>query len=376
MNVARKLKNEAGVTDAAAARTLNDPRWAAVVARDRAFDGRFYYSVATTRVYCRPSCGARLARPENVRFHASPEDAEHAGFRPCKRCRPKQPALEQEHAERVTRAVRLLESAEEPPTLAELAEHVGLSAYHFHRVFKAMTGLTPREYATAHRAKKMRGQLENDQGTVTDAIFESGYGSSSRFYEKSNQLLGMTPTKYRAGGDDAEIHFAVGQCSLGAVLVARSAIGVCAISLGDDPETLVREIQDRFGQARLIGGDAQFEELIALVVGMIESPPASPSDAHLPLDVRGTAFQQRVWRALQEIPAGTTLSYAQLAAKLGAPKSARAVASACAANTLAVAIPCHRIVRGDGGLSGYRWGVERKRKLLETEREQNQGGRS
>lgn len=346
-----------------AAATLNDPRWSAVVARDASADGTFYYSVATTGVYCRPSCAARLARPENVQFHTTRDEAERAGFRPCKRCRPDQPPLAATHAAKIAEVCRLIETADTVPSLAELADHAGLSTYHFHRVFKATTGLTPKAYAVAHRARQVRDALGRS-GSVTEAIFDAGYSSNSRFYAQADEVLGMTPSNYRAGGSATAIHFAVGECSLGAILVAASTRGVCAILLGDDPDALARELQDRFPKAQLIGGDRSFEQLVARVVGFVEAPQIG---LDLPLDVRGTAFQQRVWRALAKIPVGSTASYAQIAKRIGTPKAVRAVAQACAANALAVAIPCHRVVRNDGALSGYRWGVERKRALLERE---------
>jgi AraC family transcriptional regulator of adaptative response/methylated-DNA-[protein]-cysteine methyltransferase len=341
----------------------SDPRWKAMVARNAAADGSFFYSVRTTGVYCRPSCGARLPRPENVRFHATREAAEQAGFRPCKRCRPDRPSLAEQHAVTVTETCRLIETSSRVPPLEELAARAGMSPFHFHRVFKAVTGLTPRAYAAAHRGERVRRELEKAP-TVTAAIYESGYSSNGRFYGESEQVLGMTPTEFRAGGANAEIRFAVGECSLGSILVARSERGVCAIFLGDDPDALVRELQDRFPRATLIGGDAGFEDVVAKVVGLIEAPRLG---LELPLDLRGTAFQQRVWRALKEIPAGATASYRDIAERIGAPSSVRAVAHACALNPLAVAIPCHRVVRSDGGLSGYRWGVERKRELLQRE---------
>ena len=340
--------------------TERDPRWAAVVARDP--QATFFYSVKTTGVYCRPSCAARLARPENVQFHRTCKDAENAGFRPCKRCKPDQ-ASPVEHSEKISSACRLIENSETPPSLKLLAQHVGLSTYHFHRVFKAATGLTPKGYAAAHRASLVRKSL-NKSDTVTDAIYEAGYNSNSRFYETSNQVLGMTPTNYRAGGAQTDIRFAVGECSLGSILVAQSERGICAIFLGDDPDALVRELQDQFPNANLIGGDAGFEQLVAKVVGFVEAPERG---LDLPLDVRGTAFQQRVWQSLGKIPAGSTASYTDVAKLIGSPRSVRAVAQACGANKLAVVIPCHRVVRNDGALSGYRWGVERKRALLKKE---------
>ena len=346
-----------------AAATVADPRWAAVVAHDPEADGRFFYSVRTTGVYCRPSCAARPARPENVAFHATAGQAERAGFRACKRCRPDEAPRAEQQAAQVAELCRYIESADDMPTLDALAQRAGLSAHYLHRVFKRVTGLTPKAYAAAKRAGRVRERLERG-GSVTEAIYDAGYNSNGRFYGESNQLLGMTPTAYRDGGADAEIRFAIGQCSLGAILVARSERGVAAISIGDDPESLVRDLQDRFGRARLIGGDAEFERLVAAVVGFVEAPGIG---LDLPLDVRGTAFQQRVWQALREIPPGTTASYAEVASRIGAPKSVRAVAQACGANPLALAIPCHRVVRSDGALSGYRWGIERKRALLERE---------
>jgi len=340
-----------------------DPRWAALAARNVAADGTFFYSVRTTGVYCRPSCGARLPRPENVRFHATREEAERAGFRPCKRCRPDRPSLAEQHAATVTEICRLIETSSRVPALDALAARAGMSPFHFHRVFKGVTGLTPRAYAAAHRGERVRREL-GKAPTVTAAIYDSGYSSNGRFYGESEQMLGMTPTEYRAGGARAEIRFAVGECSLGSILVARSERGVCAIFLGDDPDALTRELQDRFPRATLIGADPAFEDVVAKVVGLIEAPGTG---VDLPLDVRGTAFQQRVWRALREIPAGSTASYREIASRIGAPRAVRAVAHACAVNPVAVAIPCHRVVRSDGGLAGYRWGVERKRELLERE---------
>ena len=356
----------AGAATAAAKRaaeTTNDPRWAAVVARDAAADGTFVYSVRTTGVYCRPSCASRRARPENVRFHATGEAAAAAGFRPCRRCRPDQPSLAEQNAALVTAACRTIEAAERAPTLEALAAAAGISPFHFHRIFRSVTGVTPRAYAREHRARRMRSALGAER-TVTRAIYEAGYASNGRFYADSRDVLGMTPTDFRAGGAAVEIRFAIGECSLGSILVARSAQGVCAILLGDDPDLLVHQLQARFPRAELVGGDAEFERLVAVVVGFVEQPGLG---LDLPLDVRGTAFQQRVWQALRRVPAGRTVSYAEIARYIGAPRSVRAVAHACATNLLAVAIPCHRVVRSDGGLAGYRWGVERKRALLARE---------
>jgi AraC family transcriptional regulator, regulatory protein of adaptative response / methylated-DNA-[protein]-cysteine methyltransferase len=341
----------------------HDPRWDCVLARDKAADGQFWYSVSTTGIYCRPSCPSRKANPKNVQLHDTLEDAKATGFRPCKRCNPDRLSIEGENAALVAKSCRLIEQSEEEPSLNELADSVGRSASYFHRIFKAATGLTPKDYAAAHRAAKVRQGLESGN-SVTEAIYDAGFNSSGRFYEKSTDILGMTPTQYRAGGDNERIMFAVGQTSLGAILVASSKKGVASILLGDDPDRLVRDLQDRFPRAHLVGADQDYEKLVERVVGFVEAPRLG---LDLPLDVRGTAFQQRVWQALQEIPVGQTVSYAEIARRIGSPKAARAVAGACAANNLAVAIPCHRVVRRDEALSGYAWGVERKRALLEIE---------
>jgi AraC family transcriptional regulator of adaptative response/methylated-DNA-[protein]-cysteine methyltransferase len=345
------------------AKTERDPRWARVVARDRAADGQFWYSVATTGVYCRPSCPSRSCNPINVTFHGSLEAAKATGFRACKRCHPDGVPQEIEHARRVERTCRMIEQSEEMPSLSELAATAGLSKSHFHRLFKGMMGLTPKAYAVAHRAERVREQLAKGH-SVTEAIYDAGFNSSGRFYEKSNEMLGMTPTRYRAGGASEVIRFAIGQSSLGAILVSSSAKGVVSILIGDDPETLAHDLQDRFPKARLVGGDHAYETLVAQVVGMVDAPALG---LNLPLDIRGTAFQQRVWQALREIPAGRTATYSDIAARIGAPKSVRAVAGACAANKIAIAIPCHRVVCSDGSSSGYAWGVERKRCLLDIE---------
>ncbi|MFL6581630.1 MAG: bifunctional DNA-binding transcriptional regulator/O6-methylguanine-DNA methyltransferase Ada [Burkholderiales bacterium] len=338
-------------------------RWAAVVSRDRQADGVFYYSVRTTGVYCRPSCASRPALRRNVDFHASREDAERAGFRACKRCKPNEAPAAQQYAKGVTSACRLIESAAELPDLATLAAAAGMSRFHFHRIFKQITGMTPKAYALARRGQRIREELPK-RASVTQAIYDAGFNSNGRFYAKSSATLGMPAARFRKGGAGESIRFALGECFLGSILVAATDKGICTISLGQDPELLLRELQDRFAKAHLIGGDHEFEQLIAKVVAFVEAPGLG---LDLPLDVRGTVFQQRVWQALCEIPAGATASYAQVAERIGMPRSIRAVAQACASNTIAVAIPCHRVIRNDGNLSGYRWGVERKRKLLNRE---------
>lgn len=272
----------------------------------------------------------------------------------------------QRDAALVAAACRRIEQAATPPALDALAREAGLSRHQFHRLFKAISGVTPKAYAKARRGKALRDALARPGARVVDAAFDAGFNASSRFYDSAEALLGMKPAQYRDGGADARIMFAIAQSALGALLVARSARGVCAISLGDDPEPLLRELQERFPRAQLVGGDAGFEQLVAQVVGFVEAPRIG---LDLPLDIRGTAFQQRVWEALCKVPAGETVSYAEIAARVGNPKSVRAVAQACAANRLAVAIPCHRVVRSDGALSGYRWGVARKQQLLARERD-------
>jgi len=338
-------------------------RWAAVRRRDPQADGQFVVAVRTTGIYCQPSSPTRLPRPENVEFFDTAAAAEAAGYRASQRALASASARNRHYQAIVEHACRTLASAEEAPRLEDLARGAGLSPHHFHRIFRSHTGLTPRRYAEAHRAQQLRVQLPAS-ASVTAAAYAAGYGSSGRFYAGAKDALGMRPTDYRAGGRGSEIYFALGQCSLGAILVAQSRAGVCAIFLGDAPEPLLQDLQDRFPHAVLHGADGRFEAQVARVIGMIEAPgPATD----LPLDIRGTAFQLRVWQALRSIPAGSTASYTQIARLIGAPHAVRAVAGACAANPLAVAIPCHRVVRTDGALSGYRWGVERKRELLRRE---------
>jgi AraC family transcriptional regulator of adaptative response/methylated-DNA-[protein]-cysteine methyltransferase len=336
----------------------DDERWAALCRRDRGADGVFYYSVRSTGVYCRPSCPARAALRANVAFHRSCAEAEAAGFRACLRCKPTLPPLAERQAAAVAQACKLIEAAEQAPDLESLARAVGMSAFHFHRIFKSHTGITPKAYAAARRAARVQHGLAQG-ASVTEAVYEAGYNSSGRFYAASAGMLGMTPTRFRSGGTGESIRFAVGACSLGAILVAATGKGICAILMGDDPNQLVRDLQDRFPNAELRGAEPDFERTVAQVVGLVEAPGLG---LDLPLDVRGTAFQQRVWQALREIPAGETVSYAELAGRVGLAAGARAVAGACAANPVAVAIPCHRVVRNDGSISGYRWGVERKRR--------------
>lgn len=338
-------------------------RWQAVLARDPQADGHFLYSVASTGVYCRPSCAARTPNRANVAFHGDARAAERAGFRACKRCRPDQTPRAVREAELVARACRAIEAADTPPDLAALAAAAGLSRAHFHRLFRRVTGVTPRAYAAGAR----QGRVQQGLGaatSVTAAIYDSGFNSSGRFYEAAPAMLGMTPRAWRKGGAGEAIRYAVGVSSLGRVLVAATARGVCAILIGDDAEALAADLARRFPRASRTQAGAEFAGTVQAVVALVDDPARG---LDLPLDIRGTAFQRRVWQALREIPPGTTRSYADVARTLGMKGGARAVASACGANRLAVAVPCHRVVGSDGRLAGYRWGLERKRKLLGRE---------
>jgi AraC family transcriptional regulator of adaptative response/methylated-DNA-[protein]-cysteine methyltransferase len=338
-------------------------KWEAVRCRDAAADGHFFFAVKTTGVYCRPSCPARAARRENVTFHRTRADAERAGYRACKRCRPDLPARAERDATLVTAACRTIEAAEEMPALSDLAAQAHVSPYHFHRLFKRITGVTPRAYWAAERQRRVQDNLAAG-APVTDAMYAAGFNSGGRFYAAAPGALGMTPSAYKDGGRAETIRYGLGRCSLGSVLVAAADRGICAILLGDEPSALVADLAARFRRAQLIA-EPSLGMQIAAVVRLIDHPGAAA--ASLPLDIRGTAFQRRVWEALRDIPAGNTASYGEIARRIGKPHAVRAVANACAANPLAVAIPCHRAVGSDGALTGYRWGIERKRTLLENE---------
>ena len=362
-SVAMDIIGFSALKDPARVRYRSDgERWAAVKARDRRADGRFVYSVSTTGVYCRPACPSRLARREHVHFHATCEEAERAGFRACKRCRPNAPVVDQQ-AVAVAKACRLIATAHELPNLQALAAAAGLSAYHFHRVFRKATGLTPKGYATAHRAGRLRTELARTR-TITDAMYAAGFNSSGGFYANSRTTLGMKAQAFRRAGAGEHVSFALARSVLGWVLVAATEKGICEIALGDEPQALTDDLKRRFANATL-NRDRAFGDVLEKVVAHIEAPERP---FELPLDLRGTLFQQRVWHALRGIPPGTTISYKELADRLAAPTSVRAVARACASNTIAIAVPCHRVIRSDGTLAGYRWGTERKRVLLERER--------
>ncbi len=345
-------------------------RLAAVRQRNSGADGRFYYSVATTGVYCYPSCAARPALRHNMAFHTTRQEAERAGFRPCQRCRPDLPPRAEREAATVAAACRTIEQAEDAPSLGELAARAGLSPHHFHRLFRRITGVTPKAYASAHRQARVQDRLSAG-AAVTEAIYDAGFNSSGRFYAAAGAILGMTPSRYRAGGQHETIRYAFGPSSLGIVAVAAAERGICAILLGDAPAALLSDLRLRFPRAVLEPAAPDFADELGRVVALVDHPERTGS-LDLPLDIRGTAFQRRVWEVLQTIPPGQTLSYKEVAAQLGSPAAVRAVAGACAANALAVAIPCHRVLAADGGLAGYRWGVGRKRRLLDQEQRSRQ----
>jgi AraC family transcriptional regulator of adaptative response/methylated-DNA-[protein]-cysteine methyltransferase len=323
----------------------------------------FVYAVRTTGIYCRCSCAAKTPRRENVVFFDDASGAKAAGYRACKRCHPDDAAPSVRASALVAQACRQIEACEGVPALDQLARHAGLSPHHFHRLFKAATGVTPRSYWIAHRARRLRDGLAHAE-SVTAAIHDAGFTSARQFYDISNEVLGMTPSRFKAGAEAIEIAFVTGRCSLGHVLAAGTHKGLCAVLLGDDPAALLADLHSRFPKANVRPADKSAAKMLAHVIAQIDQ---TPSAADLPLDIQGTAFQRRVWEALRAIPPGATRSYTQIAAAIGAPGSVRAVAGACAANPIAVLVPCHRVVRSDGALSGYRWGIERKRALLERE---------
>lgn len=338
-------------------------RWEAVRTRDAAADGHFFCCVLSTRIYCYPSCAGRPARMENVRFTATREQAMAMGFRACKRCRSELAPRAEREAGLVARACRAIEEAEERLSLDDLAAEAGFSPFHFHRLFRRVTGVTPKAYAAAHRMARVQAGLRGG-ASVTEAMYDSGFNSSGRFYEAADGMLGMTPSAFKAGGKGETISWATGESTLGCVLVAGTARGICAILIGDVAHELVADLQRRFPRASLMPADAEIAAWVEQVIAYVDQPG---NGLGLPLDIRGTAFQRQVWEMLQTIQAGETLTYGEVAQRLGRPKAVRAVASACAANRLAVAVPCHRVVASDGGLAGYRWGLARKRALLARE---------
>ena len=343
----------------------DESRWQAVLDRDAHADGQFVFAVLTTGIFCRPSCRARHPLRQNVRFYADASAAQAAGFRACKRCQPDKTDPQQQRIDKVTEACRLLEQ-ERTLTLDELAQAVAVSPYHFHRLFKSVTGMTPRAWQQAWRARKLRETLVASE-TVTDAVLAAGFPASSSYYRQADSTLGMTARQFRRGGDTQRVRFTLQSCVLGRCLVAASSRGICAVLPGDSDAALIAELAQIFPNAQREEADDAFQQQVAQVIALLDG---QRSTLQLPLDIRGTDFQQQVWQALRDIPVGETRSYQQVADSIHKPKAARAVANACAANTLALVIPCHRVVRQSGALSGYRWGEARKAELLKREAKQ------
>ena len=340
-----------------------DKCWEALCAHDASQDGQWVYSTKTTGVYCRPGCASRQPLRKNVAFYRTNAEAEAAGFRPCKRCRPNEGSPAARHIAAVERACALIRARDSLPNLDELAAAAGISRYHFHRVFKQITGATPREWGKAHRLDRFAARLDAGDN-VAEAVYAAGFGSGSRAYEAAPSGLGMTPAARRHGGRGETIRFTTVKTALGWALVAATERGICMTALGDDKAPLEADLRRRFPAALIWPADDRLARWAERIVRFVTAPGEQPD---LPLDIRGTAFQARVWRALQKVPPGRTATYTEIAAALGQPKAVRAVAAACAANKLALLVPCHRIVRRDGDLADYRWGVERKRALLAAE---------
>jgi len=343
----------------------DESRWNAIVNRDQNADGVFYYAVKTTGVFCLPSCSSRLPNRENVEYFDTWQKAESAGYRPCKKCNPTANSKSEEIEQKIIRACRSIEQSDTPLKLNDLAQEATLSPYHFHRLFKKIVGITPKQYSSRHQSHRFKESLTTSQ-SVTDAIYTAGYSSSSAAYNKRQDQLAMNPKAYRNGAAGITITYGLAECFLGWVIVAATERGICAIEFGDDPKTLPQQVQSRFLKARLQKAGSGFGSLIKEVVDFIKTPG---NDFNIPLDIQGTAFQQQVWNVLRQIKPGGTVSYTEVAERIGNPNAIRAVAAACASNKLAVVIPCHRVISKDGKLSGYRWGVERKKMLLETERD-------
>ena len=339
---------------------LDDDRWRAVSERDRAAEGIFVYAVSTTGVYCRPGCTSRRPKRENVRFFAMNSDAAKAGFRACKRCRPDQP---DSTSEVIATACARLSETDEVPSLEDLAREAGLSPWHFQKTFKAAVGLTPKQFAKARRTERFRAELGN-AGSVTTALYDAGFSTSSRAYDGVQNELGMTPKAMKRGARGMHIDYATQPCSLGWVCVGMSEHGVCAIELGDDADEAFGHLKRHFSNAHLSPMEEGPSSWMHAVIQMIETPAKG---LDLPLDIQGTAFQRRVWAALQTVPSGQTATYSDIAERIAAPTAVRAVATACASNKLAVVIPCHRVLRKDGSLGGYRWGLDRKHAFLKRE---------
>jgi AraC family transcriptional regulator, regulatory protein of adaptative response / methylated-DNA-[protein]-cysteine methyltransferase len=338
--------------------------WDAVTGHDRAMDGVFFYAVRTTGVYCRPSCPSRRPKPENVVFFRTRTGAERAGFRPCKRCKPERDIQTDANSEIVEKVCRYIDThPDQPATLEKLSGAIGLSPFHLHRTFKALTGITPRAYADSRRLESLKAGLREGH-SVTRSLYDAGYGSSSRLYERASAQLGMTPSRYRKQGSGVTIRYSIAETPVGRLLLAATARGVCSIQFGDSDTTLEGALRREYPQAEIVRNDKQLTGWVRAVRNRIRGE----NTASLPLDIRATAFQRLVWEQLRAIPSGVTRSYSEIAKRIGKPRAARAVARACATNPVAVAIPCHRVVREDGALGGYRWGIQRKRKLLALEK--------
>ena len=341
-------------------------RWQAIRDNDPRADDAFYYAVMTTGVYCRPSCRSKLPNRCNVEYFATSGDAEAAGYRACRRCRPTATAKVDEREQKIIEACRIIEESETSITLGDLAMQVKMSPYHFHRLFKKVVGVTPKQYASRVQSRRFQNKLKTSP-SVTEAIYAAGYGSSGSVYDRKRDQLAMKPKIYRRGADGVNIIYGVARCFLGWVIVAATDRGICAIEFGDDPESLPDLVRTRFPNAQVDKADSGFKSLVEEVVAFIESP----QDAfHLPLDIQGTAFQQQVWNVLRQIKPGRTMSYTEVADRIGKAGAPRAAASACAANKLAVVIPCHRVISKAGKAGGYRWGTERKKRLLQMEQDQ------
>ncbi len=338
--------------------------WDAVTAHDRAMDGVFFYAVRTTGVYCRPSCPGRRPKPENVVFFHTRTGAERAGFRPCKRCKPERDIQTDANSEIVEKVCRYIDAhPDKPATLEALSSAIGLSPFHLHRTFKALTGITPRAYADSRRLESLKAGLREGH-SVTRSLYDAGYGSSSRLYERASSQLGMTPSRYRKKGSGVTIRYSIAETPVGRLLLAGTPRGICSIQFGDSDTTLEGALRKEYPQAEIVRNDKQLTGWVRAVRNRIRGERT----ASLPLDIRATAFQRLVWEQLRAIPNGATRSYSEIAKRIGKPRAARAVARACATNPVAVAIPCHRVVREDGALGGYRWGIQRKRKLLALEK--------
>jgi AraC family transcriptional regulator of adaptative response/methylated-DNA-[protein]-cysteine methyltransferase len=338
--------------------------WGAVAERDRAMDGVFFYAVRTTGVYCRPSCPSRRPKPENVVFFRTRTGAERAGFRPCKRCRPEREIGTDANSELVEKVCRYIDThPDQPATLGALSAAIGLSPFHLHRTFKALTGITPRAYADSRRLESLKAGLREGH-SVTRSLYDAGYGSSSRLYERASSQLGMTPSRYRKQGSGVTIRFAIADTPVGRLLLAATERGICSIQFGNSDSALEAGLRKEYPQAEIVRTDKALTTWVRAVRDRI----GGESTAALPLDIRATAFQRLVWEELRVIPSGVTRSYGEIAKRIGQPRAARAVARACATNPVAVAIPCHRVVRENGALGGYRWGIQRKQKLLALEK--------